>query len=60
MDYLDRAIICSFLNAFLKLLENHALIQFSRDPELSCHLAASIFCILSKSSIYSYIFCANI
>jgi len=48
MDYLGGAIICSFLNAFLKLLENHALIQLSRNPELSCHLAPSVLCILSK------------
>ena len=33
MDYLGRAIICSFLNAFLELLENHALVQLSRNPE---------------------------
>ena len=48
MDYLSRAIICSFLNAFLKLLENHALVQLSRNPELSCHLAPSILYILNK------------
>lgn len=48
MNYLSRAIICSFLNAFLKHLENHALIKLSRSPELGCHLAPSIFCILSK------------
>ena len=48
MDYLGRAIICSFLNAFLKLLENHALVQLSCNPEPGCHLAPSIFCILSK------------
>jgi len=34
MDYLGGAIICSFLNAFLKLLENHALVQLSCNPEL--------------------------